>query len=118
MGTIVVRIDMPASDGGGSAPTDEQMEQEQEARQKFLDELAPKLEALVNRPPRRAGNIVRIELLGGNEWSTLNRYLLLISTDIGEPDLGLADLVPAGGDAEVLASGSYRSLQQWPEEAV
>jgi hypothetical protein len=115
MGMVVVRIDMPSSEGEGDAPTDDQMEKEQQARQQFLDHVEPRLQAMADRGPRRAGNIVRMELLGGNAWSTLNRYLLLISTDIGEPELDLADLVPDGGEASVLTSGEYRSLREWPE---
>jgi hypothetical protein len=106
MGTVVARIDMPAND---------QTQAEEDARQQFLDFVEPKLEALAARPPTRSGNIVHIELLGGNEWSTLNRYLLLVSTDIGEPDIDWAELVPPGGDASVLASGPFKPLHQWPE---
>jgi hypothetical protein len=117
MGTVVVRIDMPPGDdgGSGSAPTDDQMEKEQAARQEFLDFVEPKLEALASQPLRRAGNITRIELLGGSEWSTLHQYLLLVSTDIGEPHQDWGDLVPPGGNASVLASGPYASLKRLPD---
>lgn len=115
MGTVVVRIDMPPGEGGGTAPTDEQMQKEQDARQAFLDSVQPKLEEIANRPLSRAGNIVRIELLGGNEWSKLNQYLLLVATDIGAPRVDWDDLVPSGGTATVLDGGPYASLHQWPE---
>ena len=120
MGMTFVRIDMPpgaVEAGEGTAPTDEQMQKEQEARQEFLDFVEPRLEALTARPLRRAGNIVRVELLGGYTWSTMNRYLAFVSTDIGDPGVDWADLVPKDANVSVLESGAYRQLHEWPERA-
>ena len=118
METIVIRIDMPPTRaevaGGSSALSDEQMKEEQEARQQFLDAVGPQLAALLERPARRAGNVHRVELLGGNTLSRLNHYLLLVSTDIGSPGIELKSLVPPGGEASEI--GSYAPLQSWPEE--
>ena len=119
MGTVVVRIDMPPVDpegGGGTAPSDDQMQKEQQAREQFMAFAEPRLEEIASRPLRRTGNITRIELLGGSEWSTLNQYLLLVSTDIGEPHVDWADLVPPGGAATVMEGGPYASLRQWPDK--
>jgi hypothetical protein len=118
METVVIRIDMPPieAEGEGSSPTDEQMRQEQQARQEFLDFVGPKLAPLPDQPPARAGNIEHIELLGGNTWSRLNHYLLFVSVDIGRPrGIDLESLAPPGGEATLI--GSYAPLQRWPEEA-
>jgi hypothetical protein len=119
MGTVVVRIDMPPVDpegGGGTSPSDDQMQKEQDARQAFMDHAGPKLEEIASRPLSRTGNITRIELLGGSEWSKLNQYLLLVSTDIGVPHVDWADLVPPGGTATAMEGGPYASLRQWPDK--
>jgi hypothetical protein len=115
---VVIRIDMPPKSievqGAGFAPTDDQVSEEQDRRQEFLDFVAPKLAFLPGRPPKRAGNVQHVELLGGNVWSHLNHYLLLVSVDIGDPNIDLAWLVPPGGEASVI--GSYAPLQNWPED--
>jgi hypothetical protein len=119
MGTVVVRVDMPPAGieatGDGVSPTDEQMQEERAARQTFLEALEPKLAELASRPPRRAGNIVGIELLGQDEWSALNHYLLVVSTDIGDPAVEWADVLPQGATASVVADGSYETIKRWPE---
>jgi hypothetical protein len=116
METVVIRIDMPAKGieitGEGFAPTDDQISEEQNRRQEFLDYVSPKLASLPERPLKRSGNVQSVELLGGNEWSHLNHYLLLVTVDIGDPDIDLTWLVPSGGDASVI--GSYAPLQNWP----
>ena len=114
--TVVIRIDMPAKGievtEEGVAPTDDQASEEQNRRQEFLDFISPKLASLPGRPPKRSGNVQRVELLGGNEWSHLNHYLLLVTVDIGDPDIDFTWLVPSGGEASVI--GSYAPLQNWP----
>jgi len=120
MGTVVFKIDLPAigieQTGEGSSPTDEQMQEEQQARDAFLGAIGPKLAALPERPPRRAGNVSRVELLGTDIWSEMNHYLLLVGVDIGDPDLGeLESAMPAGTDMTRI--GTYRSIQVWPEES-
>src|SRR5262245_11950022 len=115
MPTIVIRIDMPPKGievtGEGSAPTDDQMREEKQARQAFLDFVVPKLASLPERPVRRGGNVFRVELLGEHVWSQHNHYLLLVSFDIGHPGIDWASLVPPGGEVTVI--GSYDPLQQW-----
>jgi hypothetical protein len=115
--TVVIRIDMPPRGievtGEGSSPTDEEMDEEKQARQEFIDAIAPTLASLPERPARRAGNVRSVELLGGNVWSELNRYLLLVEVDIGDPGIDLTSLVPAGGEVSVI--GSYAPLQRWRE---
>jgi len=86
--TIVVSILLPPTgeletSGDGSSPTDEQMSEELQARQDFIDVLSPHVEALLKRDPHRQENVSRIELLGAGIWSKLNHYLLLVSVDVG-----------------------------------
>jgi hypothetical protein len=89
------------------------MAEELRARQKFLDIVSPYLETLPNRPPRRSGNVSRVELLGGGVWSQL--YLLLVDVDIGEPriDQELLAILPPGSKVSVV--GAFDALQTWPE---
>jgi hypothetical protein len=115
MGMVVARIEMPPVKGSGSTPTDEEMQAEQEAHERFMEAIGPKLKGLASQPPRRTGNIVRIELFGGGEWSMLNQYLLMVTTDIGEPRIDWAELVPDGGKSSVVATG-LRHVQTWPDE--
>lgn len=120
MASVVIRIDLPPkgeleTSGDGSSPTDDQMAEEQQIRQDFIDRISPQLTALLERPPRRSGNVTNIELLGTNVWSEMNHYLLTLSVDIGDPRIELGALVPYGGEATVI--GSYGELQQWPEPA-
>lgn len=120
MTTVVIQIEMPPKgqlevSGGGSSPTEDQMNEETQIRQDFMDFVSPQLALLPDRPPRRAGNVSRVELLGTGVWSQMNHYLLLISVDIGDPGIDLDALVPPGGHATVI--GSYDKLQQWPEKA-
>ena len=98
--------------GEGTNPTDEQMKEEQDARRRFLDFVEPKLAELPNRPSFRAGNVSRVELMGANEWSKLNHYLLLLDFDVGRPRIELDELLPPGTTATEV--GSYSSLQTWP----
>jgi hypothetical protein len=113
---VAIRIDVPPTGievtGEGTNPTDAQMKQEMEARQKFLDQVAPTLAALPSRPLRRAGNVTRVELLGSDVWAHLNHYLLLVSVDIGDPGIDLASLLPPGSDFAVI--GEYAPLESWP----
>src|SRR4051794_11232207 len=74
MPVVVIRIDVPPKGvlevtGKGSAPTDEQMREEKQARQEFLDAVSPTFASLPSRPSTRSGNVLRVELLGTNVWS-------------------------------------------------
>jgi len=116
---VAIKVDLPPTgeletSGDGRAPTDAQMAEESQARQKFLDLVSPYLESLPKRPPRRAGNVSRVELLGRGVWSQLNHYLLLVTVDsgIGGVEEELLALLPEG--SEVAAVGSFSSLQEWP----
>jgi len=120
MSTLAMSIHLPPTgeleiSGNGSSPTEDEMAEEMGARQSFLDIVSPFFETLPNRPSRRSGNISSIELLGGNVWSQLNRYLLLVTVDIGDPriDRELLAMLPEGTRISVV--GAYGSLQTWPE---
>jgi hypothetical protein len=120
MSTLTISIHLPPTgeleiSGNGSSPTDDQMAEELQARQTFLDIVSPYLETLPDRPPHRSGNVSRVELLGGGVWSQLNRYLLLVDVDIGEPriDQELLALLPAGSKVSVV--GAFDAMQTWPE---
>jgi hypothetical protein len=122
MSILTISIQLPPTgeleiSGNGSSPTDDQMAEELQARQNFLDIVSPFFETLPNRPPRRSGNVSRVELLGGGVWSQLNRYLLLVDVDIGEPriDQELLALLPPGSKVSVV--GAFDALQTWPEAA-
>jgi hypothetical protein len=122
MAMLVYRIDMPPTGievtGEGSNPTDDQMREEEKARQDFLDRVGPKLAALPALPPHRSGNIVRVELFGVKVWSEMNHYLLMVTTDIGQPhDFDLASLVPPGCETSELIAGEYGPINSWPEDA-
>ena len=120
MSTLAISIHLPPTgeleiSGNGSSPTEDQMAEEMQARQSFLDIVSPFLETLPNRPSRRSGNISSIELLGGNVWSQLNRYLLLVTIDIGDPEIDreLLAMLPVGTKISVV--GAYGSMRTWPE---
>lgn len=120
MATLAIRIDLPPvgeleTSGDGTSPTDAQMAEETDARQNFLDLVSPFFESLPKRPPRRTGNVSRVELLGRGVWSQLNHYLLLVTIDSGEAgiDQELSTMLPRGSQVSVV--GAFESLQTWPE---
>jgi hypothetical protein len=120
MATLVISIDLPPvgeleTSGDGTSPTDAQMAEETHARQNFLDLVSPFFASLPKRPPHRQGNVFRVELLGRDVWSQLNRYLLLVSIDIGETriDQELSKMLPPGSKVSVV--GTFESLQTWPK---
>lgn len=116
MATLVLRIDMPpkgeleTSPGSGAELTDEQTNEELAIRQEFLDYVTPKLAELPCRPPHRLGNVSHVELIGGNEWSQFNHYVVILTVDIGIPP-GLDEIVPDGGELTVL--GPFEALESW-----
>ncbi|KOV97306.1 hypothetical protein [Streptomyces sp. NRRL B-3648] len=113
MATVVYLIDAPPTGiektGEGFDPTDEQMAEERQARQAFLDAVTPHLAALASRPARRSGNVDNVELLGGDTWSNLNHYLLLVTTDIGEPGIAFDSFLPPGTKVTEIGNG-YSAL--------
>jgi len=118
MGTLIVEIDVPPvgeleTSGNGTSPTQEQMDEEQAARDKTIDALRPYLESLPKRPPHRSGNVNRVQLLGNNTWSNLNHYALLVSVDIGDPGIeqGLLDVLPEG--SEFVVHEDFTPLEEW-----
>jgi hypothetical protein len=118
MGTLIVEIDVPPvgeleTSGDGTSPTQEQMDEEQAARDKTMDALRPYLESLPKRPPHRSGNVSRVQLLGNNTWSNLNHYALLVAVDIGDPGIeqGLRDVLPEGSD--IVVHADLTSLDEW-----
>jgi hypothetical protein len=119
MSNLIVQIDVPAVGeleltGRGSNPTDAQMAEETAARERTLDVLRPYLSSLPGRPPHRAGNVSRVELLGGDTWSKLNHYAVLVTVDIGDPGVeeGLEQILPKG--STVLVRGTFEALEEWP----
>ncbi len=119
MATLVISIDLPPvgeleTSGKGTSPTKAQMDEERQARQNFLDLITPFFELLPNRPLRRADNISRVELLGGDIVSQLNHYLLLVSVDIIAQlriDQELSTMLPKGSKVSVV--GDFDSLRTW-----
>ena len=119
MATLAITIDLPPTgeletSGDGTSPTQAQTDEEMQARQDFIDLISPYLKSLPERPPRRAGNVTHVKLLGRDVWSELNHYLLLITIDItdGGIDRELASLLPEGSQVSVV--GVVGPLQQWP----
>lgn len=121
MGTLMVQIGVPPvgeleTSGDGTSPTQEQMDEEQAARDKTIGALRPYLESLPKRPPHRSGNVSRVQLLGKNTWSNLNQYALVIGVDIGDPGIkeGLLDVLPEGSTVDV--HDDFTVLDEWPGE--
>lgn len=115
MATLMLRIDMPPKgvlETSEDPPelTDELMNEEQQIRQEFLDYVSPRLAELPKRPFFRSGNVSRVELLGANEWTNLNHYLVILSVDIGIPR-DLDSILPP--HAEMTLIGPYTSLDSW-----
>jgi hypothetical protein len=104
--------ELETNPGSGAELTDAQTEEELAIRQEFLDYVTPKLAELPRRPSHRLGNVSRVELIGGNEWSQFNHYVVILTVDVGIPP-GLDEIVPAGGELTVL--GPFEALQTWPE---
>ena len=120
MATLAISIDLPPTGdlettGNGTSPTQAQMDEETRARQTFIDIVASYLKSLPARPPHRAGNVSRVELLGRDVWSQLNHYLLLVTVDIGDAGIEeeLSALLPQG--AQVSVVGEFAPVQEWPE---
>jgi hypothetical protein len=118
MATLIVQIDVPPvgeleTSGDGTSPTQEQMDEEQAAREKTIGLLRPYLESLPKRPPHRSGNVSAVQLLGKNTWSNLNRYALLVDVDIGDPGIekGLLDILPDGSTVDVHAG--FTGIDEW-----
>jgi hypothetical protein len=117
--TLAISIVLPPTGelekaGDGTSPTQAQMDEEMNARSAFIDIVSPYLKSLPERSPHRAGNVSRVELLGRDVWSELNRYLLLVTVDIGDPGIEqeLLALLPSG--TQVSGLGDFDSLQVWP----
>ena len=114
-----IKVDMPPKgaleEGEDSGElTDEAMDEERRYRQEFLDYVSPKLAALPGRPPRRSGNVTRVEIHGADKWSTLNPYLLRVMVDIGGPGFKVEEVLPP--EAEVTVIGAYDLLDAWPKD--
>ena len=75
MSTVAITIRVPPTgeletSGGGPQATDEQMKEEQAARDKLLATLVPFLQSLPQRPPARTGNVTAFQLLGVHvDWN-------------------------------------------------
>jgi hypothetical protein len=118
VGNLIAVIDVPPvgeleTSGDGSSPTQEQMDEEQAARDETIAKMRPYLESLPQRPPHRAGNVSHVQLLGNNTWSNLNRYAVILSVDIGDPGLeeALLEVLPEG--SQVSVHGDYTILDEW-----
>jgi hypothetical protein len=102
--------------GNGSDPTDEQMSEEKAGRDHFVEGLTPFLQSLLD-PPAHLGQapITGFDLFGIDQWSKFNNYLLLLTADDGEVDIGEDELVkvlPAG--SQVSALGHLHDVAQRP----
>ena len=118
MAELAILVDVPPTGeletkGSGASPTDAQMAEEMAARQKFLDLISPYLASLPNRPLNRRSNVSQVELLGGSEWSQLNHYLLRITVDLGDAEIGqeLSTKLPAGSKMSV--GGPFEAVKTW-----
>ena len=118
MAELTILVDLPPTgeletSGGGASPTDAQMAEEMDARQKFLDSISPYLASLTNRPPRRTTNVSEIELLGGSEWSRLNHYLLRVTVDVGDGGIGQELLTKLPPGSKVSVAGPFEAVKTW-----
>jgi len=109
MAIAIFSIDVPP-EGGTSGQTSADAQVGEEARQKFLDSISPYFESLPKRPPRRTGNVTRVELLGDN--SQFNHYLLLITFDLPFSLIQeLSAKLPPGSQVSVV--GEFDLMQAW-----
>ena len=109
MAIMIFSIDVPP-EGGTSGQTSADAQVGEEARQKFLDSISPYFESLPQRPPRRTGNVTRVELLGDN--SQFNHYLLLITFDLPFSLIQeLSAKLPPGSQVSVV--GEFDLMQAW-----
>ncbi|MFI5823771.1 hypothetical protein ACIA8I_32510 [Streptomyces rishiriensis] len=99
--------------GDGSSLTDEEMAQEKEARQAFLDAVSSHLAALPAQLPEHSGDVSKVELLGGGVWSQLNQYLLLVTGD-DDPRIEFDSFMPPGTTVTRVA-GDLIPLSKWPD---
>jgi hypothetical protein len=119
MATMVVSIEVPpvgeleTSNQLQVPPTDAQMEEEINARQKFLDIVSPYFASLPNRPLNRLSNVSSVELLGVKEWSRLNHYLVLLTVDLGDPKIQQEVLAKLPQGSKVSVEGPFDSMQTW-----
>jgi hypothetical protein len=117
MTTIAIQIELPPEgelelSGSSVDITQEQMDEELDLRQQFLDKISPYLASLPEIGPHRMGNVSHVQLLGTDVWTQMNHYLLLLTVDVGEPPLELEDHMPAGSTACVI--GSYGAQLEFP----
>jgi len=111
MAIMIFSIDVPP-EGGTSGQTSADAQVGEEARQKFLDSISPYFESLPKRPPRRTGNVTRVELLGCRDNSQFNHYLLLITFDLPFSLIQeLSAKLPPGSQVSVV--GEFDLMQAW-----
>lgn len=118
MAEIAILVDLPPTgeletSGGGASPTDAQMAEEMDARQKFLDQISPYLASLPNRPLNRRMNVSEVKLLGGSAWSQLNHYLLLMTVDVEGGDIGQELLTKLPPGSKLSAAGPFEAVKTW-----
>ncbi|MGW2547881.1 hypothetical protein ACWC5I_45210 [Kitasatospora sp. NPDC001574] len=113
----VFRIDAPPTGietgEDGAEVTPGQIEEEIRARQAFVDAVSPYLAALPDRPISHSGNVEKVELLGADVTTRLNRYLLLVTVDVGDPRIDFDSFVPVGTTVTPVIEG-LRPVAQWP----
>ncbi|MBP0452943.1 hypothetical protein J5Y04_25850 [Kitasatospora sp. RG8] len=113
----VFRIDAPGTGielKGDGNPTPEQIEEEKEARQAFLDAVSPHFKALPERPLHAFGNVSKVELFGEDVVTRMNHYLLVVTVDIGDPRIEFESFVP-GGTTVSTVEGDLSPISQWPD---
>ena len=112
----LVRIDMPPVGievtgwSGPGDPTDEQVSQEEDAREAFLEFTEPRIKGLFG-PLRQTGNVVFAKLLCADGWGQMNHYVLILGFDFPIP-VDYASLVPPG--AQVTPIGLYGPINLGP----
>jgi hypothetical protein len=78
-----------------------------------MDIVSPYFASLPNRPLNRRSNVSSVELLGVNEWSRLNHYVVLLGVDFVDPTIepDLLAKLPPGSNVSV--TGPFDALQRW-----
>jgi hypothetical protein len=121
---LIVNIDLPPTGGleagsGDASSTHAQENQGPRANYDLFEAVSPYLQSLVDKPPRRSGNILHVELLGTpDEETAINHYMLVVIYDLagGLPDIKqeLSTLLPQGTQLSVEGSTFWQEWRRRP----